>query len=134
MSLSVYLYSFCQSINLTAAVISVAVAATVGSLLAPNELWATIPYGMQFLLLLLSTYPAALLMKRFGRKAGFSIGCSVLMLSGATGYYAINNESFLLLVVSHSLLGIFTAFANFYRFAATDNLPNEKKSKAHHSL
>ncbi|ODS22326.1 hypothetical protein AB835_14820 [Candidatus Endobugula sertula] len=130
MPLSVYLYSFCQAINLTSAVISVAVAATVGNILAPNELWATIPYGMQFFLLLLSTYPAALLMKRFGRKAGFSVGCSILMLSGIVGYLAIQHESFMLLVISHSLLGCFTAFANFYRFAATDNLPKGKRSKA----
>ena len=130
MPLSVYLYSFCQAINLTSAVISVAVAATVGNLLAPNELWATIPYGMQFFLLLLSTYPAAILMKRFGRRVGFSAGCSLLLISGMVGYLAIQQESFTLLVVSHSLLGCFTAFANFYRFAATDNLPKEKKSKA----
>ena len=130
MALSTYLYSFCQTINLTAAVISVAVAATVGNILAPNEIWATTPYGMQFFLLLLSTHPAALLMKRFGRKTGFSIGCSALMLSGVVGYLAIQHESFMLLVISHGLLGCFSAFANFYRFAATDHLPKEKKSKA----
>lgn len=53
MPIWVYLYSLCQSINLTAAVVSVAVAATVGSMLAPSQFYATIPYGVQFLCLLL---------------------------------------------------------------------------------
>lgn len=126
----VYLYFLCQSINLTAAVISVAVAATVGSIIAPNINWATIPYGTQFLFLLLCTYPAALIMNKKGRQFGFVIGAVLLALSGIFGYIAINNNNFILLIIAHACLGGFTACANYYRFAVTDNLSSELKSRA----
>lgn len=126
----VYLYFLCQSINLTAAVISVAVAATVGSIVAPNINYATIPYGTQFLFLLLCTYPAALIMNKKGRQFGFIIGAIFLALSGVFGYIAINNNNFILLIIAHAFLGGFTACANYYRFAVTDNLSSDLKSRA----
>ena len=45
----IYLYFLCQSINLMTAVISVTVAAAVGNNISSEPLYATIPYGMQFL-------------------------------------------------------------------------------------
>ena len=126
----VYLYFLCQSINLTAAVISVAVAATVGSIVAPNINYATIPYGTQFLFLLLCTYPVALIMNKKGRQFGFILGAICLALSGVFGYIAISNNNFMLLVIAHAFLGGFTACANYYRFAVTDNLSSDLKSRA----
>ena len=126
----IYLYVLCQSINLTAAVISVTVAATIGDLIAPTKSLATLPYGTQFLCLLLATYPIAILMEKKGRKAGFYIGAAFLALSGLVGFWAVSKVSFIGLIVAHGLLGTFTACANYYRFAAVDNLNNEVKSKA----
>jgi hypothetical protein len=45
---STYLLALAQSINLTAAVLSVTVSALVGMRLAPNEVWGTAAYGFQF--------------------------------------------------------------------------------------
>jgi predicted MFS family arabinose efflux permease len=126
----IYLYFICQSINLTVAVISIAVAATVGELIAPNSLYSTVPYGLQFFFLLLCTYPAALLMKKNGRKSGFFTGAFFLILAGVLGYLSVINKSFILLILAHGLIGASTAFANYYRFAVTDNLPENLKSKA----
>ncbi|MBJ7537412.1 MFS transporter [Marinomonas transparens] len=126
----IYLYFLCQSINLTAAVISVAVAAVVGNLIAPNESWATLPYGMQFLFILLATYPVSILMEKKGRKFGFVVGAIGLAGAGISGYLAVLQNSFWLLLLAHSLLGCFVACANYYRFAAVDNLTGKVKSKA----
>ncbi len=126
----IYLYFLCQSINLTAAVISVVVAATVGGLIAPDPVYATVPYGMQFLFLLICTYPAAVIMDKRGRKTGFTLGAILLATSGICGYLGVARGNFELLVVSHALLGAFTACANFYRFAVTDGLKVKHKSKA----
>jgi MFS family permease len=126
----VYLYFLCQSINLTAAVISVAVAATVGAIIAPNMAYATIPYGTQFLMLLLCTYPAAIIMNNKGRKFGFSLGALFLALAGIIGYIGVNKNDFILLVIAHACLGAFTACANYYRFAVTDSLAAALKSRA----
>lgn len=125
-----YLYFTAQSINLTTAVMSVTMAAIVGSALAPTATWSTVPYGFQFLFLMLATYPASQLMSRIGRKKSFLLGAIPLVVSGITGYWAVDQKNFFMLVVSHSALGVYIAFANFNRFAATDNLDQKLKSKA----
>lgn len=125
-----WLYFTAQSINLTASVMSVTMAATVGAALAPTPALSTVPYGFQFLLIMLATYPASWLMSRLGRKRSFLLGCVPLVLAGISGYLAVVQQSFALLIASHSALGVYVAFANFNRFAATDNLEVGLKPKA----
>lgn len=125
-----YLYFAAQSINLTTAVMSVTMAAIVGTALAPSEPWATVPYGCQFLLVMLATYPVSRLMARIGRKRSFMLGALPLAVAGICGYWAVEHRQFALLVVSHAALGVYIAFANFNRFAATDRLEPALKPKA----
>lgn len=125
-----YLYFTAQSINLTTAVMSVTMAAVVGAALAPAATWSTVPYGFQFLCLMLATYPVSRLMSRIGRKRAFMLGSIPLAVSGISGYLAVRYQHFPMLVISHSALGIYIAFANFNRFAATDNLAQNLKPKA----
>ncbi|MFK0344461.1 MULTISPECIES: MFS transporter [unclassified Pseudomonas] len=125
-----YLYFTAQSINLTTAVMSVTMAAIVGAALAPAATWSTVPYGFQFLCLMLATYPVSRLMSRIGRKRAFMLGSIPLAVSGISGYLAVQYQHFPTLVISHSALGIYIAFANFNRFAATDNLAQNLKPKA----
>ena len=63
-----YLYFLAQSINLTTAVMSVTMAALVGGSLAPEPWLSTVPYGFQFLFVMLFTLPASRLMAAIGRK------------------------------------------------------------------
>lgn len=125
-----YLYFTAQSINLTTAVMSVTMAAIVGASLAPDAAWSTVPYGFQFLCLMLATYPVSRLMSRIGRKKAFMLGAIPLALSGVSGFLAVEHEHFPALVLSHSALGVYIAFANFNRFAATDNLSQALKPRA----
>ncbi|MFJ4384268.1 MFS transporter [Pseudomonas sp. NPDC089408] len=125
-----YLYFTAQSINLTTAVMSVTMAAIVGAALAPDAAWSTVPYGFQFLCLMLATYPVSRLMSRIGRKKAFMLGAIPLALSGVSGFLAVEHQHFATLVLSHSALGVYIAFANFNRFAATDNLSQALKPKA----
>ena len=53
-----------------------------------------------------------------------------LAASGVVGYWAIELKQFSWLVASHALLGIYIAFANFNRFAATDGLGSMLKPRA----
>lgn len=125
-----YLYFVGQAINLTAAVMSVTMAAIVGSMLAPQQSLSTLPYGFQFLFVMLATYPVAKMMERVGRKKSFLVGVIPLAAAGMTGFAAVEYGSFSALIASHALLGIYIAFGNFSRFAATDNLKPSLKPKA----
>jgi MFS family permease len=126
---STYILSLAQAINLTAAVISVTIAALVGTRLARSPALGTVPYGAQFASVMLCTYPVSMLMRKIGRRPVFSIGGMLLIAAGAIGYVAIACESFWLLILAHVLLGCFVACANFYRFAAVDGLPSTIKAK-----
>lgn len=123
---STYYLLLGQAFNLISAVLAVTVAAIVGMQLAPSYSLATIPYGLQFLAMLLCTYVFSLGMQRYGRYVVFQAGAVFLMLSGALGYLALAQHSFMLLCISHFLLGMFLAAANFYRFAATDKLHSKE--------
>ncbi|WP_296249061.1 MFS transporter [Pseudomonas sp. UBA4194] len=128
--LKTYLYFLAQSINLTAAVMSVTMVAVIGAQLAPSPQWSTLPYGMQFLSLMIATYPASKFMSLYGRRAGFHMGNLSLALSGVTGFHALQTGSFNWLLISHAALGSYIAFANFNRFAATDGVGDALKAKA----
>lgn len=126
---STYLLTLCQSINLTAAVISVTVAALAGANLAPSPAWATVPYGAQFVAVMLCTYPAAMLMRSVGRRAGFAAGAVCLMIAGAVGYQAVQRAHFGMLIAAHAFLGVYVSCANYYRFAAVDRLAGHLRSR-----
>lgn len=126
----VYFLLIGQSINLTTAVLSVTVAALVGLSLAPTVSYATIPYGLQFLAILVSTVLFSKLMKKFGRYRIFNAGIGFLFLSGIIGFLSLTHNNFLYLCLSHFLLGLFISTANFYRFAATDTISSELIPKA----
>ncbi|QIO06981.1 MFS transporter [Acinetobacter shaoyimingii] len=126
----IYFLLIGQGINLITAVLSVTVAAIVGLSLAPESSYATIPYGLQFFAILISTIIFSNLMKKFGRYFVFIIGIFFLFASGISGFLAITQSQFVLLCLSHFLLGLFISTANFYRFAATDGLASELIPKA----
>lgn len=126
----VYYLLVAQAFNLIAAVLSVTVSAIVGLKLAPTQALATIPYGLQFLAMLLTTFIFSFLMKKLGRHIVFQFGCICLFFAGVLGYLALQHEQFDLLCLSHFSLGLFISTANFYRFAASDRLAPDLIPKA----
>jgi predicted MFS family arabinose efflux permease len=128
--LYVYYLLVAQAFNLIAAVLSVTVSAIVGLKLAPTQILATVPYGLQFLAMLLTTFIFSFLMKKLGRHLVFQFGCICLFFAGILGYLALQSEQFYLLCLSHFSLGLFISTANFYRFAASDRLASDLIPKA----
>lgn len=128
--LMTWLYFTAQAVNLTAAIMSVTMAAVAGGLLASHPAGATIPYGFQFVAVTLVTYPAARFMRHYGRKKGFMLGNVFLALAGVLGFISMQQQSFGLLIATHALLGVYIGFANFNRFAATDGLAQALQPKA----
>jgi len=125
-----YLLSLAQALNLTCAVISVTIAAIVGTHLAASPVLGTVPYGVQFASVMLCTYPASMLMRRYGRRMIFSFGAIMLISAGVVGYFAVAHSNFTWLIFSHVQLGMYVACANFYRFAAVDNVEFAARPKA----
>lgn len=116
----VVLLAVAQAVLMTGTSLLIATSAIVGRNLAADPGWATIPLGLQFLTLTLSTIPASLFMGRYGRRAGFLVGVSLGLAGTLLAGYAVLAGSFLLFCGASLLLGGFNATGQFYRFAAAE--------------
>ncbi len=125
-----WLLALGQAFNLTSAVLMVTVGAVAGSLVASTAVAATLPYGIQFAVVMAATYPVSMLMKRHGRRPLFAAGCLALIGAGLAGWMAMQHVSLGLLVLAHALVGLYIATANFYRFAAVDKVASDLRPAA----
>src|SRR5213083_267001 len=84
------------------------------------RMWANIPVTMQHLGVMLSVFPASLLMMRRGRKLGFRIG-SLFGIAGAScAALGLELGSFPVMCLGGLLLGYAIANMQLYRFAAVE--------------
>lgn len=110
--------------------IIVASAGLAGYYLAEDKSLATLPVTTSVIGVALTTIPAAMLMKRLGRKLGFLFGALLGLLGGLIAGYAVLIESFWLLCLGTLLAGSNSAFVAYYRFAAADAATDAFRPKA----
>jgi MFS family permease len=101
-----------------------------GALLTPNASLITVPISMASLGTVLVMFPASLWMSRVGRKAGFITGTLSGVVAAIISIVAMIQHSFMLLCLGMLFLGIYQAFAQFYRFAAAEIAPPVFRTKA----
>ena len=99
-------------------------------MLGADKTLATLPIFLGHAGIMATNIPASLLMARVGRRAGFSVGAVIGILSGLTGFAALWLASFPLLCVAALLQGGAAAFAWYFRFAATDAAAPADRAKA----
>ncbi len=127
---NVVLLACSQAMMMSAIVMSMALAAVLGNALAPDKSLATLPVAVMVIGTALASVPAALLMRRFGRRAGFLLGAALGVGGGALGALGLHQQSFAFFVAGHLLLGSYQGFANYYRFAAVEATDAASASKA----
>ncbi len=126
----VALLALCQALFLTATSAVIATAALIGHGLAETKTLATLPIGIQFTMTMGATVPASLLMKRIGRRDGFTVGAFIGLTGAMIAYWGIMAGDFVLFCIGSALIGAFNGFAQFYRFAAADAASEAFKSRA----
>ncbi len=117
---NVLLLSVCQALMLSGSSLIVATSALTGLSLASNSLWATVPLSCMYVGTLLTTFPASLMMKRIGRRAGFMIGPLAGLVGAAVAIHAITERDFWLFCAGSFLIGVLNGVGYYYRFAAAD--------------
>lgn len=127
---NVLLLAFSQAATLSAMVMSMALAAILGDSLAPDRGLATLPIAVMVVGTAIASLPAAMLMRRHGRRAGFLIGAALGVSGSLLAAVALHRGSFALFVLGHLLLGSFQGFANYYRFAAVESTDTAHTSRA----
>src|SRR5690606_30560982 len=85
---------------------------------APSHLPAGLALAAMLAGAVVSTFPAALLLDRFGRRAAFALGASIGIAGGLVIAFAILNRHFPLLILGAFWFGLAQGFGAFYRHAA----------------
>jgi predicted MFS family arabinose efflux permease len=127
---NVLLLAISQALMLSAIVMSMALGAILGGNLAPDKGLATLPIAVMVIGTVIASKPAAMLMRRFGRRTGFVTGAVLGLAGSLLCAFALQQRSFTLFVTGHLLLGSYQGFANYYRFAAVEATEASHSSRA----
>lgn len=110
--------------------IVVALGGLVGTRLAPDAAYATLPVSLLQLGIAIGTLPAAYLMARLGRRGGYLIGGVIGVLAGSVAATGIALGSFLIFCSGTLLAGFYSSYVQSYRFAAADEASPADRARA----
>lgn len=110
--------------------ILISVAALTAASMAPDQGLATLPVTLMIIGTALSTGPAAWLIHSWGRKQGFIFGAALAVPVTLVAAYAAWLQNFWIFCAALAVFGATAAFAQQYRFAAADSVPEDLKSRA----
>jgi MFS family permease len=120
----------CQALLFTNNSTAIALNGLVGYALASNKALATLPVTAWVVGGALSTLPMSLLMKRIGRRAGFTVGALAGVMGAVICSLALVTANFWLFCLGSVVFGVYNAVAQYYRFAAADAVTAEFRAKA----
>lgn len=125
------LLALAQALGGASASIVIATGPLVGyMMLEEDKALATLPVSAMVLGTAFGTIPAGMIMRRFGRRAGFTGAALLGALSGLLASFAVFRDNFALFALACSLGGFAGAFVHQYRFAAADTASEVFKPKA----
>ena len=91
---NIIILTISQALAMSAPPMIVLIGGIIGADLASNVSLATLPLTMQVLGVAIFSVPAALLMKKIGRRFGFMAGSLLAVISSIVGIYSITIGSF----------------------------------------
>jgi MFS family permease len=119
-----------QALTGANAAVIFATGSIVGSTLAPDISFATVPLSVYVVGLAFGTLPTGAISRRYGRRAAFMIGTGCGVLTGVLAAFAILRGSFALFCCATFLGGLYGAVSQSYRFAAADGASAAYRPKA----
>ena len=109
-----------QALFQTVSVLVMTVGGLAGAQITPRPELATLPIAAMFLGTALMTFPASHFMAKAGRRAGFLLGAGLGIAGGVIAAAGIWMAQLYLLSLGTMLVGAYQAYAQFYRFAASE--------------
>lgn len=119
-----------QALFQTVSVLVMTVGGLAGAQISARPELATVPIAAMFLGTAAVTFPAAMWMARVGRRTGFIVGALLGLAGGLAGASGIWLGSLALLSGGTFLVGAYQAFAQFYRFAASEVAEEDFRPRA----
>ena len=120
MPITVWGLTLAQALLMSGNILLVSISALVGQELAAHPALMTLPIACQFIGLICATLPAAHLMQRLGRKAGFVIGNLIGLFGTWVALQGLLEVSLSLFALGTFLIGIAIGVSQQYRFAALE--------------
>src|SRR5688572_29133298 len=113
---NIALLAICQALTQSSNTLMFASSAlAVLTIVSPDmRMWANMPVTMQHLGVMLSVFPASMLMMRLGRKVGFRAGSCVGMLGATCSAIGLGIASFPVMCLGGLLLGYAVANMQLY--------------------
>ena len=127
---NMYVLSICQCLYTAAISVDMTLTGVVGYKLATLKSLATLPFALIIVSGAITTFFAAQILVRVGRRNGFIFGALCAVIGGGVSAVSIYCASFIGFCVGTAFVGVFQAFAFYYRFAAADAVIREEKAKA----
>lgn len=116
----VFILATSQALFQTVSVLVMTVGGLAGGAITDRPELATAPIAAMFLGTAVGTFPASHLMAIAGRRAGFMLGAALGVAGGIIAALGVWLASLPLLAFGTFLVGAYQAFAQFYRFAASE--------------
>jgi MFS family permease len=124
LSRNVVILSLCQALASSGVTLVIFIGGILGPSLAPTPVLATLSVTSVIIGTALSTIPASLVMKRFGRRRGMMMAACLAAVAAAGAAYAVAIHHFLLFCTATLFIGFNVAFVQQYRFAAAESTPS----------
>ncbi|MBT4098004.1 MAG: MFS transporter [Gemmatimonadetes bacterium] len=120
----------CEALTRTSSMMVFMSIALTGRRMAPDASLATLPLALVPVAMTIATIPAAQMMRRYGRRAGFQLAAMLGIAGASTCVVALWLDQFIVLCAGGFLIGSVNGFATYYRFAAGEVAPEEYRSRA----
>src|SRR5712671_7341689 len=129
---NIALLAVCQALTQSSNTLMFASSAlAVLTIVSPDmRMWANLPITMQHFGVMLSVFPASMLMMRRGRKFGFRSGSAMGMVGASFAAIGLGLGSFPVMCVGGLFLGCAIANMQLYRFAAVELAPSHFRAQA----
>lgn len=124
---NIIILSIGQALTSTIVSLLISISSLAGLALAPSPALSTVPVTATIVGTLLMIYQASSIMEKLGRRGGFMIKAGFGIIGGIVCLVALFLQHFILFVAGAFILGLFSAFGQYYRFAAIDAAKTEEE-------
>ena len=130
MNRNVWLLFSCQALMNAVMAGQVIMASVIGHKLSGGTSLNTLPMAIQQIGVMLASIPAGIVFARYGRKAGFWMGCGIAMFGSVTFAFGVYTENFVIYCFGALPAGIGFGISQHLRFAAAEVASTEARPRA----
>lgn len=127
---NVRLLVIAQALGMSASPMNTLLGGIIGTRLAPDPSFATLPVALVIAGMAISIMPVAALMRRRGRRFGFLVATGLAIAGALLAVFAIETENFWLFCAATPFLGVNVASVQQYRFAVAESVDNSDVPRA----